>query len=70
MDFPTDKTPFNWIRLETEGNSILSARLYHTACVYQKINGESESMVLFGGRDSQNVSLVFYLIIIVGFFLQ
>ena len=55
--FPTDKTPFNWIRLETEGNSILSARLYHTACVYQKINGENESLVLFGGRDSQNVSL-------------
>ena len=55
--FPTDKTPFNWIRLDTEGNSILSARLYHTACVYQKINGENESLVLFGGRDSQNVSL-------------
>ena len=34
-----------------------TARLYHTACVYQKINGESESLVLFGGRDSQNVSL-------------
>ena len=55
--FPTDKTPFNWIRLETESNSILTARLYHTACVYQKINGEGESLVLFGGRDSQNVSL-------------
>ena len=55
--FPTDKTPFNWIRLETESNSMLTARLYHTACVYQKINGESESLVLFGGRDSQNVSL-------------
>ena len=55
--FPTDKTPFNWIRLDIEGNSILSARLYHTACVYQKINGENESLVLFGGRDSQNVSL-------------
>jgi len=55
--FPTDKTPFNWIRLDTEGNSILTARLYHTACVYQKINGENESLVLFGGRDSQNVSL-------------
>ena len=55
--FPTDKTPFNWIRLETESNSMLTARLYHTACVYQKINGESEALVLFGGRDSQNVSL-------------
>ena len=55
--FPTDKTPFNWIRLDTEGNSILTARLYHTACVYQKLNGESEALVLFGGRDSQNVSL-------------
>ena len=55
--FPTDKTPFNWIRLETESNSLLTARLYHTSCVYQKINGESEALVLFGGRDSQNVSL-------------
>ena len=55
--FPTDKTPFNWIRLETESNSMLTARLYHTACVYQKISGESEALVLFGGRDSQNVSL-------------
>ena len=55
--FPTDKTPFNWIRLDTEGNSILTARLYHTACTYQKLNGENESLVLFGGRDSQNVSL-------------
>ena len=55
--FPTDKTPFNWIRLETEANSLLTARLYHTSCVYQKANGESEALVLFGGRDSQNVSL-------------
>ena len=55
--FPTDKTPFNWIRLETESNSMLTARLYHTSCVYQKISGESEALVLFGGRDSQNVSL-------------
>ena len=55
--FPTDKTPFNWIRLETEANSLLTARLYHTSCVYQKASGESEALVLFGGRDSQNVSL-------------
>jgi len=55
--FTIDKTSFNWIRLDTESNSMLTARLYHTACVYQKINGESESLVLFGGRDSQNVSL-------------
>ena len=55
--FPTDKTPFNWIRLETEGSSLVTARLYHTSCVFQKINGENESLVLFGGRDSQNVSL-------------
>ena len=55
--FPTDKTPFNWVRLETESNSLLTARLYHTSCVYQKINGDKEVLVLFGGRDSQNVSL-------------
>ena len=52
--FPTDNIPFKWIKLETEGNFILSARLYHTSCVYQKFNGESDSLVLFGGRDSQN----------------
>ena len=55
--FPTDNIPFKWIKLETEGNFILSARLYHSSCVYQKFNGESDSLVLFGGRDSQNVSL-------------
>ena len=55
--FPTDKTPFNWIKLDTESNSLLTARLYHTSCVYQKITGESEALVLFGGRDAQNVSL-------------
>ena len=55
--FPTDKTPFNWIKLDTESNSLLTARLYHTSCVYQKINGENEALVLFGGRDSQNISL-------------
>ena len=55
--FPTDKTPFNWIRIDTEGNSIITARLYHTSCIYQKFNGENDSLVLFGGRDSQNVSL-------------
>ena len=55
--FPTDKTPFNWIKLDTESNSLLTARLYHTSCVYQKITGENEALVLFGGRDAQNVSL-------------
>ena len=55
--FPTDKTPFNWIKLDTESNSLLTARLYHTSCVYQKINGENEALVLFGGRDAQNISL-------------
>ena len=55
--FPTDKTPFNWIKVETESSSLLTARLYHTCCVYQKINGEGDDLVLFGGRDAQNVSL-------------
>ena len=55
--FPTTKTPFNWIRVDTEGSSIVTARLYHTTCVYQKLNGENDSLVLFGGRDSQNTSL-------------
>ena len=55
--FPTDNTPFKWIKIETEKNYIVSARLYHTSCVYQKLNDESDSLILFGGRDSQNVSL-------------
>lgn len=55
--FHTDKAPFKWISLDTESSFILSARLYHTSCVYQKYNGESDALVLFGGRDSQNVSL-------------
>ena len=54
--FPTDKTPFNWIKVETESSSLLTARLYHTCCVYQKMNGEDD-LVLFGGRDAQNISL-------------
>ena len=50
--FPTDKTPFNWISLDTEGNSILAAWLFNTACAYQKLNGDREALVLFEGRDS------------------
>ena len=52
MEFPTDKTPFNWISLDTEENSILAARLFHTACAYQKLNGDREALILFGSRDS------------------
>ena len=52
MEFPTDKTPFNWISLDTEENSILAARLFHTVCAYQKLNGDREALILFGGRDS------------------
>ena len=34
--FPTHKTLFNCISLDTEGNSMLTARLYHTVYEYQK----------------------------------
>ena len=54
--FPTDKTPFNWIKLDIKHSSILTPRLYHTVCIYNKINGSS-SIVLFGGRNIDNVSL-------------
>ena len=60
--FPTDKTSFNWISLDTEGNSILTERLYHTAYVYQKLNRDNEALVLFGGRDSQMYLLKIYVI--------
>ena len=53
----TDKTPFNWIKLDIKHSSILTSRLYHTVCVYNKINGTNSSIVLFGGRNLDNVSL-------------
>ena len=55
--FPTDKTPFKWIKIETLGSYTPSSRLYHTASVFLKYNGDNDSMVLFGGRDGQNDSL-------------
>ena len=47
--FRTDKTPFNWIKLDIKHSSLLTARLYHTVCVYNKINPTNSSIVLFGG---------------------
>jgi hypothetical protein len=55
--FRTDKTPFNWIKLDIKHSSLLTARLYHTVCVYNKINPTNSSIVLFGGRNLDNVSL-------------
>ena len=55
--FRTDKTPFNWIKLDIKHSSILTARLYHTVCVYNKINRTNSSIVLFGGRNLDNVYL-------------
>jgi len=57
--FATDKTPFKWIKLDLKNYSSFnpSARLYHTANVYMKYNGVSDAMILFGGRDNNNVSL-------------
>ena len=60
MEFPTDKTPFNWICVDTEENSILAARLFHTACAYQKLNADREALVLFEGRDSKIYLLKIY----------
>lgn len=54
--FGTDETPFRWIKVTTKNGSP-SARLYHSACIYDKSNGNGEGMILFGGRDSQNCSL-------------
>ena len=55
--FRTDKTPINWIKLDIKHSSILTARSYHTICVYNKINEANSSIVLFGGRNLDNVSL-------------
>ena len=46
-----------WIKLNMEDNPLIVSRLYHTFCVYTKINRENDIIVLFGGRDSHDKSL-------------
>lgn len=51
----TDKTPFKWEKILI--SSILPlARVYHSANLF-KVAGNSEMMVIFGGRDRSNNSL-------------
>ena len=46
-----------WIKLYIENNPLMTPRLYHTLCVYKKINRDNDTIVLFGGRDSHNKPL-------------
>lgn len=51
----TDKTPFKWEKVAPNGE-MPTARVYHTANLY-KVAGNSEMMIIFGGRDKANNSL-------------
>jgi hypothetical protein len=51
----TEKTPFKWEKASINGSYPLS-RVYHTANLY-KVAGNAEMMIVFGGRDKDNVSL-------------
>lgn len=51
----TDKTPFKWEKV-TISSTIPLARVYHSANLY-KVAGNSEMMIIFGGRDRMNNSL-------------
>lgn len=50
----TDKVPFKWEKINVTG--IPNLRVYHTANLY-KPHGNSEMMIVFGGRDKENKSL-------------
>jgi protein phosphatase len=51
----TDKTPFKWERISVNG-IYPHIRVYHTANLY-KVAGNAEMMIVYGGRDKENVSL-------------
>lgn len=50
----TDKVPFKWESIKVIGNS--NPRVYHTANLF-KVQGSSEMMIVFGGRNKENVSV-------------
>lgn len=51
----TDKTPFKWEKINVNG-TFPTARVYHTANLY-KVAGNAEMMIIYGGRDKENISL-------------
>jgi protein phosphatase len=51
----TDKTPFKWEKIDIT-TKVPLARVYHSANLY-KVAGNSEMMIIFGGRCRQNNSL-------------
>lgn len=50
----TDKTPFKWEKVNIIGSP--SQRVYHTANLY-KVAGNTEMMIVFGGRNKDNISI-------------
>ena len=53
-----DTNCYEWTQLKEEYNdNSVSARVYHTFCLYNKINRENDTIVLYGGRDPHNRSL-------------
>jgi len=51
----TDKTPFKWEKVNIS-STVPLARVYHSANLY-KVAGNTEMMIIFGGRCRQNNSL-------------
>lgn len=51
----TEKSPFNWSRLEF-GDPQPSARVYHSTCIWKSAN-RGDMILLFGGRNGQNAAL-------------
>lgn len=50
----TDKVPFKWEKVNFTGNPC--QRVYHTANLF-KVQGNTEMMIVFGGRNKDNVSV-------------
>jgi protein phosphatase len=50
----TDKVPFKWEKVNMIGNP--NKRVYHSANLF-KVHGNTEMMIVFGGRNTDNVSV-------------
>jgi protein phosphatase len=51
----TEKTPFKWEKANISG-TYPNHRVYHTSNLF-KVPGNSEMMIVFGGRDKENISM-------------
>ena len=50
----TDKVPFKWEKVVISG--VPNQRVYHSANLF-KVHGNTEMMIVFGGRNKENVSV-------------